>query len=106
MPLSSMRAGAHGRCGLSVLRTPLAIGLISALAACHGAETMRSVATVRVGPFVWKSGGISLLTRASTDPAWTVTSAARINRSGQILATADHADGRKGQWVILTPKVE
>jgi hypothetical protein len=59
--------------------------------------------TLDVGPFIWRGSGISLLTNASVDPAWTITSASEINNRGQILATADNADGRKAHTVVLTP---
>jgi hypothetical protein len=59
--------------------------------------------TLDVGPFLWRGSGVSLLTHASVDPSWTVTSADEINSRGQILATADNTDGRTGRTVILTP---
>jgi hypothetical protein len=61
------------------------------------------VGTLDVGPFIWRGQGVSLLTNASVDPTWTITGAAEINNRGQILATADNSDGRKGHTVILTP---
>jgi hypothetical protein len=61
------------------------------------------VGTLDVGPFIWRGGGISLLTNAATDASWTVTAADEINGRGQILATADNTDGRKARTVIMTP---
>jgi hypothetical protein len=61
------------------------------------------VGTLTVGPFIWHGQGVSLLTNASVDPAWTLTAAIEINNRGQILATADNSDGRKAHMVILTP---
>jgi hypothetical protein len=61
------------------------------------------VGTLAVGPFLWTSGGVSLLTKAATDQGWTITTALRINNRGQILARGNHADGRQARWVILTP---
>lgn len=62
------------------------------------------VGTLDVGPFIWRgSGGVSLLTNAVIDPAWTITAANEINNRGQILATADNSDGRKAHTVLLTP---
>ena len=61
------------------------------------------VGTLEVGPFIWRGAGVSLLTDAATDPAWTITGADEINNRGQILATADNTDGRKAHVVILTP---
>lgn len=55
------------------------------------------------GPFLWKGAGASILTHAATDPSWTIVHADKINNHGQILATADNVDGRKGVWLILTP---
>lgn len=64
------------------------------------------VGTLKVGSFLWKPGrGVSLLAKAANDPSWTITSALRINNRGQILAQANHADGRQGLWVVLTPTV-
>jgi hypothetical protein len=62
-----------------------------------------AVGTLDVGPFIWRGEGVSLLTHASVDPAWTITAANEINNRGQILATADNSDGRKAHVVILTP---
>ena len=61
------------------------------------------VGTLDVGPFIWRGQGVSLLTNASVDPAWTITAADEINDRGQILATADNSDGRKAHTVLLTP---
>lgn len=61
------------------------------------------VGTLAVGPFIWHGAGISLLTNASVDPAWTVTAAGEINNRGEILAIADNSDGRKAHLVLLTP---
>ena len=62
------------------------------------------VGTLAVGPFIWRGqGGVSLLDHAAIDPSWTITRASEINNRGQILATADNTDGRKGHAVILTP---
>jgi hypothetical protein len=61
------------------------------------------VGTLDVGPFLWTSGGVSLLTKAATDQGWTIRSALRINNRGQILAKASHLDGRADHWVVLTP---
>jgi hypothetical protein len=61
------------------------------------------VGTLDVGAFIWRGDGISVLTNASVDPAWTITAAAEINDRGQILATADKSDGTRGHAVILTP---
>jgi hypothetical protein len=61
------------------------------------------VGTLAVGPFVWTSGGVSLLTKATADQGWTITNALRINNQGQILARGNHTDGRIGHWVVLTP---
>jgi hypothetical protein len=61
------------------------------------------VGTLDVGPFIWRGDGVSLLANAATDPSWTITAADEINNRGQILATADNSDGRKGHTVILTP---
>ncbi|MEO7712999.1 MAG: Ig-like domain-containing protein [Gemmatimonadaceae bacterium] len=62
------------------------------------------VGTLEIGPFRWtKEEGASLMAKASTDPSWTITTALRINNRGQILAQANHADGRQGRWVLLTP---
>jgi hypothetical protein len=61
------------------------------------------VGTLDIGPFIWRGNGVSLLTNASTDPAWTITAASEINNRGQILAIADNADGRRAHAVILTP---
>ena len=61
------------------------------------------VGTLTVGPFIWRGNGVSLLTNATVDAGWTVTAADQINDRGQILATADNADGRKGHTVVLTP---
>jgi hypothetical protein len=61
------------------------------------------VGTLDVGPFIWRGDALSMLTNAATDPAWTITAADEINNRGQILATADNSDGRKGHTVILTP---
>lgn len=61
------------------------------------------VGTLDVGPFIWRGQGVSLLTNASVDTSWTITAADEINNRGQILATADNADGRKGHTVLLTP---
>jgi len=62
------------------------------------------VGTLNVGPFLWKPGrGVSLLAKAAADPGWTITTALRINNRGQILARANHADGRQSRWLILMP---
>jgi hypothetical protein len=61
------------------------------------------VGTLVVGPFLWTSGAVSLLTAATTDPGWTITRALRINNRGQILARGNHVDGRASHWVVLTP---
>ena len=61
------------------------------------------VGTLSVGPFIWRGDGVSLLTGAASDAAWTITGAAEINNRGQILATADNSDGRKAHLVLLTP---
>lgn len=61
------------------------------------------VGTLDVGAFIWRGDGVSLLTNAATDPAWTIRAADEINNRGQILATADNADGRKAHIVVLTP---
>ena len=61
------------------------------------------VGTLDIGPFIWRGDGVSVLTDAAIDPAWTITAADEINNRGQILATADNSDGRKGHTVILTP---
>lgn len=61
------------------------------------------VGTLTVGPFIWRGQGVSLLTNAVNDVSWTITAAVEINNRGQILATADNADGRKAHTVLLTP---
>lgn len=61
------------------------------------------VGTLYIGPFIWRGQGVSLLTDAAIDPTWTIRSASEINNRGQILATADNADGRKARTVLLTP---
>jgi hypothetical protein len=61
------------------------------------------VGTLDVGAFIWRGDAIAMLTDAATDRTWTITAANEINNRGQILATADNSDGRKGHTVILTP---
>lgn len=58
---------------------------------------------VDIGAFLWTGGGVTSLAHATTDPSWTIVHAHKINNRGQILVSADHADGRKGVWLILTP---
>lgn len=56
-----------------------------------------------LGPFLFSSGAVSLLTKAPVDQGWTVSNALKINNRGQILARASHADGRASHWILMTP---
>jgi hypothetical protein len=61
------------------------------------------VGRLAVGPFLWTSGAVSLLTKAAVDQGWTITDALKINAKGQILAKASHSDGRTEHYIVLTP---
>lgn len=94
-----MKSGSDAMVALSDTTIKIGPGMATGI---NDAGTV--VGTLEIGPFRWtKEGGASLIAKASIDPSWTITTAVRINNRGQILAQANHADGRQGRWVLLTP---